>query len=38
LKDTQGQTLHSFKILTINADKHPLVNLFQKAYEEKAAA
>ena len=34
-KDTQGQTLHSFTMLTINADTHPLMNQFHKPADEK---
>lgn len=31
----QGQTLHSFTMLTINADHHPLMNQFHKPTDEK---
>lgn len=34
-RDSQGQTLHSFTMLTINADHHPLMNQFHKAADEK---
>lgn len=31
----QDQTLHSFTMLTINADTHPLMNQFHKPTDEK---
>ena len=34
-KDPKGQTLHSFTMLTINADQHPLMNQFHKPTDEK---
>jgi putative SOS response-associated peptidase YedK len=34
-KDPKGQTLHSFTMLTINADEHPLMNQFHKPTDEK---
>jgi putative SOS response-associated peptidase YedK len=34
-KDPQGQTLHSFTLLTINADQHPLMQQFHKPADEK---
>jgi putative SOS response-associated peptidase YedK len=34
-KDPQGHTLHSFTMLTINADHHPLMNRFHKPADEK---
>ncbi len=34
-KDPQGQTLHSFTLLTINADQHPLMNQYHKPTDEK---
>ncbi len=34
-RDPQGQTLHSFTMLTINADHHPLMNQFHKPTDEK---
>lgn len=34
-KDPKGETLHSFTMLTINADHHPLMNQFHKAADEK---
>lgn len=34
-KDPKGQTLHSFTMLTINADEHPLMNQFHKPNDEK---
>jgi putative SOS response-associated peptidase YedK len=30
-----GETLHSFTMLTINADQHPLMNQFHKPADEK---
>ena len=30
-----GENLHSFTMLTINADQHPLMNQFHKPAEEK---
>lgn len=34
-RDALGQTLHSFTMLTINANHHPLMNRFHKATDEK---
>ena len=34
-KDEQGQVLHSFTLLTINADAHPLMNQMHKPTDEK---
>ena len=34
-RDPTGQTLHSFTMLTINADHHPLMSLFHKPTDEK---
>jgi putative SOS response-associated peptidase YedK len=34
-RDPKGQTLHSFTMLTINADHHPLMNQFHKPTDEK---
>ena len=33
--DPQGQALHSFTLLTVNADDHPFMRQFHKADEEK---
>ncbi|MEI7783990.1 MAG: SOS response-associated peptidase [Betaproteobacteria bacterium] len=33
--DPQGQALHSFTLLTVNADDHPFMQQFHKADEEK---
>jgi len=33
--DPMGETLHSFTMLTINADQHPLMNQFHKPADEK---
>lgn len=30
-----GDTVHSFTMLTINADRHPLMHLFHKPTDEK---
>jgi hypothetical protein len=38
LKDTQGQTHHSFKILTINAVSHALMNPLHKPADEKSSS
>ncbi|MDD2714051.1 MAG: SOS response-associated peptidase [Simplicispira sp.] len=34
-KSPQGETVHSFTMLTVNADQHPLMNLFHKPTDEK---
>lgn len=34
-RDPQGTILHSFTMLTINADHHPLMNQFHKPTDEK---
>jgi len=34
-KSPQGEVVHSFTMLTINADQHPLMNLFHKPTDEK---
>ena len=34
-KSPGGETVHSFTMLTINADQHPLMNLFHKPTDEK---
>lgn len=34
-KSPQGETVHSFTMLTINADQHPLMQLFHKPTDEK---
>lgn len=34
-RDPMGETLHSFTMLTINADNHPLMNQFHKPTDEK---
>lgn len=34
-KSPQGETVHSFTMLTINADQHPLMQLFHKPADEK---
>lgn len=34
-KSPQGETVHSFTMLTINADQHPLLQLFHKPTDEK---
>lgn len=34
-KSPQGETVHSFTMLTINADKHPLMRLLHKPVDEK---
>lgn len=34
-KSPGGETVHSFTMLTINADHHPLMNLFHKPTDEK---
>lgn len=33
--DAQGEVLHSFTMLTINADAHPLMRQFHKPSDEK---
>lgn len=34
-KSPRGEVVHSFTMLTINADQHPLMNLFHKPTDEK---
>jgi putative SOS response-associated peptidase YedK len=34
-KDPKGDTIHSFTMLTINADKHSFMNQFHKPTDEK---
>lgn len=34
-KSPQGETVYSFTMLTVNADQHPLMNLFHKPTNEK---
>lgn len=34
-KSPKGEVLHSFTMLTINADQHPLMNQFHKPNDEK---
>jgi hypothetical protein len=35
LRSPEGETVHSFTMLTINADEHPFVRNFHKPQDEK---